>query len=121
MSDVRVACETCGSIEVTVEDITVRCCDDATDYAYRFRCPKCAMFVFTNISIDVAALLLRAGAPVERWRLPLEMFERPEHTSPITHDDLIDFHEALAQWATATPNPYSAQALTSRVDGGAAK
>lgn len=104
MSDVRVACETCGSIEVTVEEITVRCCDDATEYAYRFRCPKCRLVAVTRISIDIAALLLRAGAPIERWRLPLELFERPEHRSPITYDDLIDFHEALEQWAATTPS-----------------
>jgi hypothetical protein len=98
MTDVRLSCMSCGTIEVAVEDITVRCCDDVKEFAYRFRCPKCVKLAVTDISLDIAALLLRAGAPVEHWQLPLELFERPEHAAPIDHDDLIDFHAAIDRW-----------------------
>ena len=55
----------------------------------------------TDISIELAAVLLRAGALVEHWRLPLELTERPDQSAPISYDDLIDLHDALEQLPTA--------------------
>jgi hypothetical protein len=45
--------------------------------------------------------LLEAGSPIERWRLPLEMSERPKEAALIGDDDLIDFHQALERLPTA--------------------
>ena len=46
-------------------------------------------------------VLIRSGAAVEHWRLPLELDERPEHGASISYDDVIDFHEALDRLPTA--------------------
>lgn len=101
MTQVRTACTDCGTVAVSVEDITVRCCDDVRAYAYRFRCPECVMVSVADISLDVAALLLRAGAFVEHWRLPLELRERPTVSDQITVDELVCFCAALDQLPTA--------------------
>ena len=97
---VGASCPSCGRIDVAVGDITVRCCDDTVDHSYRFRCPLCATWTVKSAAAPVVALLVRAGAQVERWRLPLELYERADHVAPMSDDDVINFHEALAQLPT---------------------
>jgi hypothetical protein len=97
---VGTSCPTCGRIDLSVADITVRCCDDTMEHSYRFRCPLCATWTVKNAGGSVLALLVRAGAKVERWRLPREVHERVDHITPISHDDVINFREALAQLPT---------------------
>ena len=97
---VGVSCPSCGRIDLSVDDITVRCCDDTLEHSYRFRCPLCATSTVKYASESVLALLVRAGAAVERWRLPRELHERIDHVTPISHDDVINFREALAQLPT---------------------
>jgi hypothetical protein len=41
-------------------------------------------------------LLASSGVRVEIWRLPMELRERPVG-EPLTHDDLLAFHELLDQ------------------------
>ena len=98
---VRATCETCGDIGLFASEVTVRYCDDTTQQAYRFRCPICSVWTIKDTAPDVAALLIRSGAAVEHWRLPLELDERPEHGASINYDDMIDFHEALDRLPTA--------------------
>ena len=99
---VRATCGHCGDIGLFATEITVRCCDETLDYTYRFRCPICCLWSVKETNADVAALLTRAGAAVEHWRLPLELNERPEHAALISYDDIIDFHEALDRLPTAS-------------------
>jgi hypothetical protein len=42
----------------------------------------------------IVDLLVASGVKVEVWNLPLELQERPVG-EPITHDDLLSFHELL--------------------------
>jgi len=98
MGDVGASCPTCGRIDLSVRDITVRCCDDTMEHSYRFRCPVCATWTVNDASASVLTLLVRAGAEVERWRLPRE--HRVDNGTPISRDDVINFREALAQLPT---------------------
>jgi hypothetical protein len=58
------------------------------------------MWTVNNAASSVVALLVRAGARVERWRLPRELYERRDVITPISDDDVITFHQALAQLPT---------------------
>lgn len=100
MGGVGASCPSCGRIDLSVADITVRCCDDTMEHSYRFRCPVCATSTVKNAAACVVALLVRAGAEVERWRLPRELHERADESAPISDDDVINFHKALAQLPT---------------------
>jgi len=101
MTSVRASCPGCGSIEIAASEITVRCCDQSGHDSYRLRCPMCSMWMVKDANAEVVIALLGAGSPIERWRLPLEMNERPKGAAVIGDDDLIDFHEALARLPTA--------------------
>ena len=99
---VRASCPTCHEVEVSGETFTIRGCIETMRSMYRFRCPSCSSWTVKEAGPGVIALLLRAGARVERWRQPLELDERPDRTvAPLTEDDLIDFHEALQRLPTA--------------------
>lgn len=100
IGDVGASCASCGRIDLAVAEITVRCCDDTMQHSYRFRCPLCAMWTVNNAASSVVALLVRAGAQVERWRLPRELYERGDVIAPISDDDVITFYQALAQLPT---------------------
>ena len=63
--------------------------------------PDCEIRSAHEVDLTVVAFVLRAGAQLERWTMPKELTERQDvDASPITHDDLIDFHEALAALPT---------------------
>ena len=97
---VGASCPSCGRVDLSVGDITVRCCEDTMEHSFRFRCPLCATWAVKDATSSVLALLVRAGAHVERWRLPRELHERVDNVAPISHDDVINFREALAQLPT---------------------
>jgi hypothetical protein len=82
--------------------VTIRSCAGTFANAYRFRCPLCSSWIVREADLSVVALLSRAGALFDGWRGPLEMNEHPDPSvAPISHDDLIDFHEALEGLPTA--------------------
>jgi hypothetical protein len=68
---VRATCSNCGDIGLFVSEITVSR-DDAMRHMYRFRCPICSLSTVKDADLDVAMLLVRAGAPIEDGRLPRE-------------------------------------------------
>ena len=96
-------CSQCGAIQVAAEKVTVRICDEGVvvDHTVRVQCPHCDMRSVAPIDVAMAAILLKSGARLERWSLPLELAEHRAQDAPITHDDLIDFHEQLAKLPTA--------------------
>jgi hypothetical protein len=53
------------------------------------------MTVHKDAATRVIDLLVSAGVRRVTWRLPLELSERPTG-SALTHDDLIEFHDLLA-------------------------
>jgi predicted RNA-binding Zn-ribbon protein involved in translation (DUF1610 family) len=95
MTTVRAQCPACGDVQLHIDDLTVRVCnDDDVPSAYRFRCPQCAQTVHREASPRIVDLLVSAGAPQETWRWPAELAEL-RAGPPLTPDDLLDLHVLL--------------------------
>jgi hypothetical protein len=94
MATIRASCPDCGDVELTTGDMTVRVCAEDNRGSYTFRCPDCRMTVSKTAEQRIIDLLVSSGVRTEVWRLPLELLERPVG-EPLTHDDLLSFHELL--------------------------
>ena len=95
MATIRASCPDCGDVELTTRDLNVRVCQENNQGSYTFRCPVCHMTVVKEAESRIVELLVSSGVKLSVWRLPSEMWERPTG-SPITHDDLLDFHDLLS-------------------------
>jgi hypothetical protein len=96
MTTVRAQCPACGDVQLQINDLTVRVCDDEdTPGAYRFQCPGCEQTVSRPASPRIIELLVSAGAPHELWTWPAELAEA-RSGPPLTSDDLLDLHVLLA-------------------------
>jgi hypothetical protein len=91
---IKASCHDCGDVELGVNELSVRVCTADTQGSYVFRCPTCQMSVAKPAEQRIVDLLVASGVELIEWRLPAELFEAHEG-SPVTHDDLIDFHELL--------------------------
>jgi hypothetical protein len=94
MAIIRATCHSCGDVEMTTADVWVRICDDDNSGTYSFKCPCCTSVVVKPAEQHVVDLLVASGVAWSTWSLPLEMREGRDG-NPITHDDLIDFHQVL--------------------------
>ena len=94
MATIRASCETCGDVQLTTSDVTVRMCVSTDVGEYRFECPACDDLVVRHAEQRTIDLLLAAGVEFVTWALPAELFE-VRQGAPICHDDLIDFHTFL--------------------------
>ncbi|CAN5545703.1 hypothetical protein BH18ACT1_BH18ACT1_10850 [soil metagenome] len=81
-------------MELTTEQVSVRVCAADQRGAYVFRCPECTMAVTKGAEPRIIDLLVSSGVTLEVWRLPAELFEQ-RVGEPLTHDDLLEFHELL--------------------------
>jgi hypothetical protein len=93
----RARCFACGPVHVVDGDAKVLVCADDLRTAIAFRCPGCGGQVIQLISTWVADRLANAGVAVVVWQLPAELFEPHPDGPPFTHDDLLDFHQAISQ------------------------
>ena len=114
MTRIRATCPHCGEVDLRPDDVALEIHRDeleevAEGSIYRFSCPSCADEVRKPADERIARLLtdggvhvtvVEAGAlltPEERFAaFRLEHPEHPDHGPPLTPDDLLDFHEALA-------------------------
>lgn len=94
MAKIRASCPTCGDVELTTSDLTVRVCADDASGTYTFMCPVCELRVVKGAEPHIVDLLGASGVEVIEWSLPAELAERPVG-HPISHDDLLDFHVLL--------------------------
>jgi len=94
MATIRATCTECGDVEMTTADVWVRLCDDDDEGTYHFRCPMCATLVAKPAEPHIVELLLAAGVAWSTWSRPAELREH-RSGAPITHDDLLEFHELL--------------------------
>ncbi len=95
MALIRASCSDCGDVELTTGDVQVRVCLADNQGTYSFRCPHCLMTIVKAAEPRTVDLLVASGVTYTTWDLPQELAERPTHGEPISHDDLIDFHELL--------------------------
>jgi len=96
MATIRASCPDCGDVELTTADMTVRVCADDNRGAYAFRCPTCEMAVTKSAEPRIVDLLVSSGVTLQTWQLPAELFEVRPVGEPFSHDDLLAFHELLA-------------------------
>ena len=94
MATIRASCAVCGDVELTTRDVRVRVCTHDNRGTYSFRCPKCRMVVVKSAEPRTIELLVASGVEMSTWDLPAELRE-PRSGAPITHDDLLDFHQQL--------------------------
>jgi uncharacterized protein YlaI len=94
VTTIRASCPTCGDVELTIPDVTVRVCAADNRGTYTFRCPDCHGAVAKDAEARIVDLLVSSGVRLEVWQLPAEMFEL-KSGDPIDHDDLLDFHALL--------------------------
>lgn len=94
MATIRASCEDCGDVELTTADVRVRVCINDNRGEYSFRCPTCAMTVVKAAEPRTIDLLVASGVAMDTWSLPAEL-EEIKAGRPITHDDLLEFHDKL--------------------------
>jgi hypothetical protein len=95
VTTIRASCPTCGDVELTVKDVTVRVCAEDNSGTYSFVCPECTVAVSKPAEPRIVDLLVSSGVRMSVWHLPAEMFEPRAAGEVISHDDLLDFHEML--------------------------
>jgi hypothetical protein len=94
MATIRASCQTCGDVEFTSRDVTVRVCRDDNSGTYAFSCPICYTTVTKDAEPRIIDLLVSSGVELRTWSLPDELHEA-KVGDPIDHDDLLDFHALL--------------------------
>jgi hypothetical protein len=82
-------------VEFESDRVQVQVCVSTDVSGYSFLCPGCSIIVNKPATERVVAALEAIGVPVVHWSLPAELFET-KVGPPITHDDLLSFHMALA-------------------------
>jgi hypothetical protein len=95
MATIRASCEFCGDVELTTDDVHVRVCTVDSQGTYSFRCPTCDMTVVKPAEARTVDLLVASGVSYSTWSPPLELTEPRGVGGPITHDELLDFHDQL--------------------------
>lgn len=95
MATIRASCSICGDVEITSSDVSVRVRRDNNVGSYAFACPSCDSIVVKDAEPRIIELLVASGVSMITWDLPAELYEEHEG-DPITHDDLLDFHELLS-------------------------
>ena len=95
VTTIRASCPSCGDVDLTVRDVSVRVCANDHSGSYTFRCPECELAVAKQADPTVVDLLVSSGVKMDIWQLPAELWE-PRTGEPISHDDLLDFHHLLA-------------------------
>jgi predicted RNA-binding Zn-ribbon protein involved in translation (DUF1610 family) len=94
MTTIKATCPECGEVTLTPEKFELRVFAevDEQDY-YAFDCPVCGDRVAKSADARVVRLLRTGGVE------PVESACHPEHPpaglSPITRDELLEFHELL--------------------------
>ena len=96
VATIRASCPTCGDVELTSRDVTVRVCTSDNQGSYAFRCPDCDMAVSKLADPKIVDLLVSSGVRLAVWHLPAELSE-PREGAPISYDDLLEFHFQLQQ------------------------
>ena len=96
MATIRATCADCGDVELTTADVHVRVCTLDSRSTYSFRCPVCLMTVVKPAEPRTVDLLVASGVSYETWVPPLELSEPRGMGDPISHDELLDFHDLLS-------------------------
>ena len=94
MTTIKATCPACGEVDLTAEGILLRIGGNKASNTYGFSCPSCAEFVEKPADERVVRLLLSGGVMPVLVHVPAEALEH-RAGPPITHDDVLAFHEML--------------------------
>lgn len=94
MTTIKATCPSCGEIDLTAEDILLRIGGSKSANTYGFSCPTCTDFVEKPADERIVRLLLSGGVMPVLVHVPAEVLEH-RTGPPISHDDLLAFHEML--------------------------
>lgn len=94
MTTIKASCPSCGEVDLTADDIVLRITAIPTNNTYGFSCPGCGRFVEKPADERIIRLLLSGGVVPVVVNVPAEILETRDGP-PITHDDLLEFHELL--------------------------
>ncbi len=94
MATIRASCPDCGDVEFTTGDIEVRVSATDGSGSYSFCCPLCRITVVKSAEARTIDLLVASGVALTTDPVVAEL-EEPRDGDPITHDDLLDFHDLL--------------------------
>ncbi|QGG95288.1 hypothetical protein [Actinomarinicola tropica] len=85
-------------MEFPTTDVRVHAPEDGGAGTYAFSCPGCRSTVVRTAERPVMDLLIAAGVAFTTWRRPAELVERESEVreEPLTHNDLLTFHEQIA-------------------------
>lgn len=95
MATIRASCPDCGDVEFTSEDVQVRVSGDDGSGTYAFHCPSCRVTVVKAAEARTIDLLVASGVAAEIAPAMSEVEGRPDDGEPLTHEDLLQFHELL--------------------------
>jgi hypothetical protein len=105
----RVRCAWCGPEELPLERVLITA-RSPHEGLFEFRCPSCERLNIRALEPADISTLVEVGVSPRRGPAPFELLE--EHRGPpITWDDLIDFHDAVARVDTV---PWRARRLRRR-------
>ncbi len=96
MTTIKATCPSCGEVDLTADDVLLRIGAAQNANTYAFSCPACGGFVEKPADERVIRLLLSGGVVPLLVHVPAEALET--HSGPpISHDDLLEFHEKLQE------------------------
>ena len=95
MATIRASCPDCGDVEFTSEDVQVRVSGDDGSGTYAFHCPSCLVTVVKAAEARTIDLLVASGVPTVSDMIAADIEGRPDEGAPLTHDDLLRFHDLL--------------------------
>ncbi len=95
MSFVTTACPNCGEVEIPLESVILRVCEDDQSASCALVCPECAARFAKQVDDGMSLLLVTFGVEVEPWERPAEVDERPIDAPPISYEELERFADAL--------------------------
>jgi endogenous inhibitor of DNA gyrase (YacG/DUF329 family) len=95
MATIRASCPDCGDVEFTSEDVQVRFSGSDGSGTYAFHCPSCQVTVVKAAEAPTIDLLVASGVPTMSEPVGADIEQRPDEHDPLTHDDLVRFHDLL--------------------------
>lgn len=95
MATIKTSCPYCGDVDLHSNSVQMTICSYRPWSFYSFACPLCGQKIDKGADEQVIALLTSGGVRQVAWHVPAEAVE-PKPAGPLTHDDLLDFHAALA-------------------------
>jgi hypothetical protein len=96
MSFVTTSCPECGEVEIPLDTVILRVCEDNDTSSCALRCPQCRTRFTKPVDDGMSVLLVTFGVSVEPWQRPAEVDERPLFDTPISYEELEAFADALA-------------------------